>query len=275
MSSNTDARAAGGDKSRQVHLEANRLSLNFGGLQAINDVSFNVLKGEILGMVGPNGAGKTCVLNLISGIYHPSKGAQIVFEGKDIVGLPLHKVVETGISRTFQHSELFPGMTVLENLLVGCHYLIRTNVFSAMIFWGLAQKEEALLREQVEEVIDFLELGKYRKKLVHGLPYGVQKLVGLGRALAQKPRLLLLDEPSSGMSRQEKEDFARFILRIKYQLGITILWVEHDVTLVSQIADRLLALCYGSKIAEGKTEDVVSNHEVIEAFLGVATESKT
>jgi len=251
----------------EVCLEVRELSLSFGGIRALDGISLEVRRGEIFGLVGPNGAGKTCVLNIINGVYRPEKG-RVFLEGRDITGLPSHKIAALGVGRTFQNVELFPHMTVLENLLLGCHTAMKSNLFSAGIFWGLGQKEELEFRRRVEEVIDFLELERYRKQQVAGLPFGVQKLVGVGRALAMKPRILLLDEPSSGMNRQEKEDLARFLLRIKYELGIPMLWVEHDIKLIGDLADRLAVLHYGRKIAEGRLEEVTARPEVIEAYLG-------
>lgn len=248
-------------------LEITELSLNFGGIQALEGVDFELRPAEILGLVGPNGAGKTCALNVISGIYRPSKG-KVLFESKNIVGLRSHQIAMLGVARTFQNVELFTKMTVMENLLLGCHTASKSNLFSAGVFWGWAQKEECAMRRRVEEVIDFLELEMYRKLPAAGLPLGIRKLVGLGRALAMQPKVLLLDEPSSGMNRQEKEDFARFLLRIKYERGIPILWVEHDMKLVGDLADRLVVLHYGRKVAEGTLEDVIGNPQVIEAYLG-------
>lgn len=248
-------------------LEIREISLNFKGLNVLTDVSFTVPEGEICALVGPNGAGKTSVLNSISRIYKPQKG-EIIFEGNNIMGLSPHKIVELGCGRTFQLLELFPSMTVLENIVFGCHHLIKSNPFSEGIFWGGYRRQEIAMREIVEEIIDFMELSKYRKQLVGGLPYGVQKLVGVSRALAAKPRLLLLDEPSSGMTRQEKEDLARFLLRIKYEMGVTMLWVEHDTSLISDIADRVIVIAYGRKLAEGQPDEAFSDPQVVEAFLG-------
>lgn len=252
---------------RPLPVEIKNLSLSFGGIQALEDVDLTLSPAEILGLVGPNGAGKTCVLNVISGIYQPSKGS-VLFEGRGIIGLRPHQIAALGLARTFQNVELFPNMSVLENLLLGCHTAIKSGLFSAGIFWGLAQKDECVIRRRVEEVIDFLELAMYRKLPAAGLPLGARKLVGLGRALAMRPRVLLLDEPSSGMNRQEKEDFARFLLRIKYELGIPMLWVEHDMKLIGDLADKLVVLHYGRKIAEGSVEKVVADPEVIQAYLG-------
>lgn len=252
---------------KPLPVEIRNLSLGFGGIQALEDVDLTLGPAEILGLVGPNGAGKTCVLNVISGINQPSKGS-VLFEGKSILGLRPHQIAALGVARTFQNVELFRNMSVLENLLLGCHTAIRSGLFSAGVFWGLAQKDECIIRRRVEEVIDFLELEMYRKAPAAGLPLGARKLVGLGRALAMQPRVLLLDEPSSGMNRQEKEDFARFLLRIKYELGIPMLWVEHDMKLIGDLADKLVVLDYGRKIAEGKVEKVVADPGVIQAYLG-------
>jgi branched-chain amino acid transport system ATP-binding protein len=254
-----------------VRLEVRDLNLSFGGLQALEGVSLQLRGDEILGLVGPNGSGKTCVLNIINGIYKADSG-RVIYEGRDIIGLPSHQIPALGIGRTFQNVELFPHMSVLENLLLGCHTAMKSNIFSAGVFWGLGQKEEIAFRRWVEEIIDFLELERYRKQPVSGLPFGVRKLVGVGRALAMRPRVLLLDEPSSGMNRQEKEDLARFLLRIKYELGIPMLWVEHDMKLIGDLADRLAVLDYGRKIAEGSLEEIISNPAVVHAYLGKSAE---
>lgn len=253
-----------------VTLQVKNLSLNFGGIKAVNDVSLEVLTGEIVGLVGPNGSGKTSVLNIISGLYKANDG-KVIFYGKDITRMAPHKVAGLGMARSFQLVELFRFMTVLENLLLGCHTAIKANIFSAGIYWGLAQKEEIAFRKRVEEIIDFMELERYRKQLVGSLPIGVQKLVGVARALCMQPRMMLLDEPSSGMNRQEKEDMARFLLRIKYELGIPIVWVEHDMKMIGDLADRLIVLHYGCKIAEGSMNEIRQNPKVTQAFLGEAT----
>ena len=249
-------------------LEVRDLELSFGGLQSVDRVSFKVNSSEIFGMIGPNGSGKTCVLNMISGVYKADKGS-IIFQGRDITNIAVHKRAALGIARAFQNVELFRGMTVLENLLFGCHASMKGNLFSCGFYWwGLAQKEEIAFRKQVEEVIDFLELGLYRKRMAGDLPIGVQKLVGVGRALVMKPKLLLLDEASSGMNREEKEDMARFLLRIKYDLSIPIIWVEHDIQIVTDICDTLVVLNEGRKIAEGSPESVVADAEVIRLYIG-------
>lgn len=251
----------------QPLLQVQNLKLHFGGIKAVDDVSFDVLSGEIVGLVGPNGSGKTSVLNIISGLYK-ADGGKVIFDGKDITRVAPHRIAGMGIARSFQLVELFRLMTVLENLLLGCHTAIKSNIFSAGIYWGLAQKQEIAFRERVEEIVDFMELERYRKHLVGSLPIGVQKLVGVARALCMQPKMMLLDEPSSGMNRQEKEDMARFLLRIKYEMGIPIMWVEHDMKMIGDLADRLVVLHYGNKIAQGTMEEVRQNPKVAQAFLG-------
>jgi len=244
------------------------LKLSFGGIRALDGVDLLVKPGEIVGLIGPNGSGKTSVLNIISGLYKADNG-KILFDGKDITGFPPHKIASMGIGRSFQLAELFRLMTVLENLLLGCHTEMKSNLFSSGVFWGMAQKEEIAFRKRVEEVIDFMELARYRKHMVGSLSIGLQKLVGVARALCMHPRIMFLDEPSSGMNRQEKEDLARFVMRIKYELGIPVLWVEHDMKLIGDLTDRLVVLHCGRKIAEGTFGEVTTNPEVVRAFLGV------
>jgi branched-chain amino acid transport system ATP-binding protein len=255
------------DMTDSVHLRVEKLSLAIGGLKILNEVSFDVYKGELLALIGPNGAGKTSLLNCISGIYNPT-GGQIAFDGKDLAKLKSHEVAHTGIARTFQLTELFRHMDVLQNLLAGRHIKMKTGLFSNGFFWGRTVREEVEHREKVEEIIEFLELSKYRKAQAANLPYGTQKIVGLGRALAMEPRILLLDEPSAGMNREEKEDIARFILRIKHEMNMTMIWVEHDMQLVSDLADRIVVLDFGTKITEGKPDDVLNNPEVIRIYSG-------
>lgn len=254
--------------SGQPVLQVNNLKINFGGIKAVDGVSLDVTSGEIVGLIGPNGSGKTSVLNIVSGLYKADSG-KVLFEGKDISSLPPHKIASMGIGRSFQLGELFRLMTVLENLLLGCHVAMKSNIFTAGVFWGMAQKEEIAFRKRVEEIIDFMELERYRKHMVGGLSIGLQKLVGVARALCMHPKILFLDEPSSGMNRQEKEDLARFILRIKYELGIPVLWVEHDMKLIGDLTDRLVVLHCGHKIADGSFEEVSANPEVAKAFLGM------
>ena len=255
-----------------VALRVEKLVLKFEGLTAVDEVDLEVPEGGLAALVGPNGAGKTSLLNCVSGVYHPTAGA-IHLAGRRIDGLPPHQIAALGVGRTFQFVELFRHMTVLENLLLGRHLHMRTGVLAGGLFWGPARREEAAQRERVEAIIDFLELERQRKELIGNLPYGIQKLVGVGRALAMEPRLLLLDEPSTGMNRQEKEDLARFLLRIKHERDVTILWVEHDMQLVGDLADRMAVLHYGRKIAEGTAQEVLNDPAVVEAYLGVSRAS--
>jgi len=250
-----------------AQLDIERLSLSFGGLRVLDNVSFAVEGGELLALIGPNGAGKTSVLNCVSGLYRASEG-RILFEGRDLRGLQPHRVAQVGVARTFQHGELFPHMTVLENLLVGRHCKLSGNVLRHGIFWGRVKREEVDHRRAVEEILDFVELERYRKTLVANLPFGIQKVVGFARALAMEPKLLLLDEPSAGLNREEKEDLARFILRIKYELGVTMIWVEHDMQMVADMADRIFVLNYGEPVMMGTPDEVLSDSRVVEAYLG-------
>ncbi len=252
---------------KPICLRVNDLALGFGGVQALEGLSLEVDGGDIVGLVGPNGAGKTSLLNVINGLYRPQRG-NVFFQGRDITGLKPKDIVKMGIARTFQHAELFRGMSVLQNLLFGCAAARRGNIFSEAVYWGWGQKEELEYRRRAEEVIDFMELEVYRQWPAGGLPIGVAKLVGVARALCMKPKILLLDEPSSGMNRDEKEDLARFLLRIKYTLRIAILWVEHDMKLIGDIADRIVVLNYGRQIAEGSIEEISANPVVQEAFWG-------
>ena len=244
-----------------------QLTKKFGGLTAVEDVSFEVGKGEVYTIIGPNGAGKTTIFNMISLIYQPTSG-RVIFEGQDLTGLPPDKVVARGIGRTFQNIELFENATVLQNLLIGCHTHARTSWISEILFLPSVKKGELELRERVEKVIDFLGLQSVRETMVAGLPYGVRKVVELARALCTEPKLLLLDEPSSGLNVEETTDMAFWIQDIKNELGITVLMVEHDMSLVSRVSDRVLAVNYGRKLAEGTPSEVQSNPEVIAAYLG-------
>lgn len=248
-------------------LEVKDVSMSFGGVLALAKVSFGVREGEILGIIGPNGAGKTVLLNCINGIHVPDTG-EVIFRGKKVTGLPRHKMASLGIGRTFQHSELFQRMTVIDNTLIGRHIHLKSNLFSGGLYWGSGREEELKARKKAEEVLDFLELYMYRKELIGNLSYGTQKIVGLARALAGEPRLLLIDELSSGLMREEKENVARFLLRIHYELGITIIWIEHDMQMVADICDRLMCLNFGQKMAEGTAREVISDAQVVEAYVG-------
>ena len=247
-------------------LDVNGISLNFGGIRALNDVSLSVEEGELYAIIGPNGAGKTCLLNCISGFYRPQRGS-IKFKGSDIVKLRPDQVAKLGIARTFQNVELFSHMSVIDNMLLGRHNHFRSGFFRNAIY-GYRSDEEARHRRKVEEILDFLEMEKWRKYIVSNLPYGVQKRVELGRALAQEPRLLLLDEPMAGMNMEETEDIARFIIDIREELGTTIVMIEHDMSVVMDISDRISVLDFGEKIAEGKPEKVQKDPEVQKAYLG-------
>jgi len=249
-----------------AELELDRLSLRFGGLRVLEDISLAVEKGELFALIGPNGAGKTSVLNCISGIYRGE--GRIRFRSTDIAGREPHAIARLGIARTFQHGELFSQMSVIENLLTGRHTRIRTSPLAEMLFLPSARREEVRHREAVERIIELTELERYRHAAVAGLPFGVHKLVGFARALALEPAVLMLDEPSAGLNRDEREDLARFILRIKHVLGIAMIWIEHDLEMVADLADRIHVLDYGRTLAEGAPADVLGAARVIEAYIG-------
>jgi len=248
-------------------LEVREISLRFGGVTAIGGVSFHVDPGELFAIIGPNGAGKTSIFNSISQVYRPQQG-DILWKGSSIMGMRPDKVAQLGIARTFQNIELFPQMNVVENLLLGRHIRMQRSWFAGALWVGPTKREEMVNREKVEEIIDFLEIEQWRRHPVALLPYGFQKRVELGRALAMEPELLLLDEPVAGMNLEETEDMARFILDIRSELGISMLLVEHDMGLVMDIADRIMVLDFGVKIAEGDPEAVQRNPAVIGAYLG-------
>ena len=247
--------------------KAENLSIQFGGVKAVTNVSFEVQQGEVFTIIGPNGAGKTTIFNLISLIYPPTSG-RITFEGREITGSTPHRVANLGIARTFQNIELFEHASVLQNLLIGRHNHAATSLWQELLFTPSVRRAEIAHREAVEKVIDFLDLQHHRDSLVAGLPYGVRKVVELGRALCIGPKLLLLDEPSSGLNPEETDDMAFWIEDIKKDLGITVLMVEHDMSLVSRVSDRVLALAQGEMLAIGTSREVQSDPKVIEAYLG-------
>jgi branched-chain amino acid transport system ATP-binding protein len=261
-----------GMKKTGASLLVKEVVLSFGGIQALRSVSFEAAPSELIALVGPNGAGKTAMLNCINGIYHP-RGGEILLDGERIGSRPLWKMVDLGIGRAFQHAELFPHLTVMENLLIGRHRWFRAGALLSGLYVGRAKAEEMEARRHIEAIIDFFEIYRHRNTPVGALPYGTQKIVGVARALATEPKLLLLDEPSTGLIREERENLARFLLRIVHDVGPTIIWVEHDMQMVSDLADRVVVLNHGSKIADGPPREVSALSEVVVAYLGDATEA--
>jgi branched-chain amino acid transport system ATP-binding protein len=246
---------------------AENLAINFGGVRAVDDVSFAVQKGEVFTIIGPNGAGKTTIFNLVSRIYDPTAG-RLIFEDRDITATPPHRIAELGIARTFQNIELFEHATLLQNLLLARHVHRRSSFFSELLFLPSVRRMEVEHREAVEKVIDFLDLQQYRDTFVVNLPYGARKIAELARALCTDPKLLLLDEPSSGLNVEETDEMAFWIEDIKNLLGISVLMVEHDMKLVAAVSDRVLALNYGRPLATGTPQEVQSHPEVIRAYFG-------
>ncbi len=256
-------------RDNDILLEARNISLSFGGVKALEDISFDIRKGEVRAIIGPNGAGKSSMLNVINGFYHPQQG-EIWFDGKLRTRMKPHQVAKLGIARTFQNIALFKGMSTLDNLMTGRYIKMHANLFAQMIWKGPAQREEIEHRQKVEQIIDFLKIQSIRKTPVGKLPYGMQKRVELGRALAAESKLLLLDEPMAGMNLEEKEDMCRFVLDVNEQFGTTIALIEHDMGVVMDISDRVVVLDYGKKLADGSPDEVRNNPAVIDAYLGVS-----
>jgi branched-chain amino acid transport system ATP-binding protein len=260
---------ADGRKIGGVLMEMKHITLRFGGVEAIKDISFDIREGEIRAIIGPNGAGKSSMLNVISGFYHPQEG-EVWFRGEKRPPMKPYQVARLGIARTFQNIALFEGMTVLDNIMTGRLTHMSAGLAAQALWWGRAEKEETLNREKVERIIDFLEIQHIRKTPVGRLPYGLKKRVELARALAAEPMLLLLDEPMAGMNVEEKEDMSRFVLDVNDEFGTTIALIEHDMGVVMDLSDRVVVMDYGKKIGDGTPAEVRNNQDVIDAYLGVA-----
>ena len=260
---------AGGKEIGDVILDVKNISLSFGGVKALTDISFNVREHEIRAIIGPNGAGKSSMLNCINGVYTPQQGT-ITFKGKTFSNMDSYQVASMGIARTFQNLALFKGMSVIDNIMTGRNLRIKSNLFLQALRIGPAEREEIRHREFVEHIIDFLEIQAFRKTAVGQLPYGLQKRVDLGRALAMEPQVLLLDEPMAGMNLEEKQDMSRFVLDINDEFGTTVVLIEHDMGVVMDISDRVVVLDYGKKIGDGTPEEVRNNPDVISAYLGTS-----
>jgi branched-chain amino acid transport system ATP-binding protein len=255
-------------KTGDVILDVQNISLRFGGVKALTDISFNVREHEVRAIIGPNGAGKSSMLNCINGVYAPQEG-KITFRGQTFSHMNSRQVAKMGVARTFQNLALFKGMSVIDNIMTGRNLFMKSNLLLQAIRFGPAEREECAHREKVEQIIDFLEIQAYRKTPVGQLSYGLQKRVDLGRALAMEPQILLLDEPMAGMNVEEKQDMCRFILDVNEEFGTTIVLIEHDMGVVMDISDRVVVLDYGKKIGDGPPDEVRQNEEVISAYLGV------
>jgi branched-chain amino acid transport system ATP-binding protein len=252
-----------------VILQVQNISLRFGGVKALTDISFDVREHEVRAIIGPNGAGKSSMLNCINGVYAPQEG-QITFRGHTFSHMNSRQVAKMGVARTFQNLALFKGMNVVDNIMTGRNLKMKSNLFQQAWRWGAAEREEVAHREFVERIIDFLEIQAHRKTAVGRLPYGLQKRVDLGRALAMEPQVLLLDEPMAGMNVEEKQDMCRFILDVNEEFGTTIVLIEHDMGVVMDISDRVVVLDYGKKIGDGTPDEVRANQDVISAYLGTS-----
>ncbi len=264
----TDPKGAAGSRSiGDVILRVQNISLRFGGVNALTDISFDVREHEIRSIIGPNGAGKSSMLNCINGVYTPTEGS-ITFRGKTFSHMNSRQVAEMGVARTFQNLALFKGMSVIDNIMTGRNLKIKSGILMQALRWGPAEREELAHREFVEHIIDFLEIQAHRKTPVGQLPYGLQKRVDLGRALAMEPQVLLLDEPMAGMNVEEKQDMSRFIMDVNDEFGTTIVLIEHDMGVVMDISDRVVVLDYGRKIGDGTPDEVRANEDVIRAYLG-------
>jgi branched-chain amino acid transport system ATP-binding protein len=267
---NPSAAGAAADRPTPAFLEVSGLTLTFGGVDALTDVSFTVDRGELFGVIGPNGAGKTCILNCLNGVYRPESGHALL-DGNDLATMRPAATAEAGVGRTFQNLALFSNLTVIDNLMLGRHHLMRSGPVAGALWWGRARREEIQHRRRCAEIMDLLDLGPYRHHPVGLLPFGIQKRIELGRALAMEPKLLLLDEPVAGMSLEETEDLAGHIAEVRSELDMAMILVEHQMDLVMDLVDRLLVLAFGKVVATGVPEEIRTNEEVVEAYVGAET----